>query len=93
MDAKEKLDLSDLLTLQETAKVLGVSPRTISRYLREGEFPHAKRIGRRVRIPASDVKAFIYGKVGEYMLKATAREKAKAEAERNKKWQAQQGKT
>ena len=52
-----------LLSIKETAKILGIAPRTIYNRIAPGSkrpFPiKAKRVGRRVLFRASDVEAFI----------------------------------
>jgi excisionase family DNA binding protein len=47
-----------LLTLDEAAGLLSVSPRTVSRLLRNGEIPTV-RIGRLVRVRTSDVQEWV----------------------------------
>lgn len=44
-----------LWTVEETAKILGVSVRLVRNLLKAGKFPHAKRVGKPYRIPKSDV--------------------------------------
>jgi excisionase family DNA binding protein len=47
-----------LLTLEEAAGILSLSPRTLSRLLRDGEIPTV-RIGRLVRVRTSDLHAWV----------------------------------
>lgn len=47
-----------LLTLEEAASILSLSPRTLSRLLRRGEIPTV-RIGRLVRIRTADVHSWV----------------------------------
>lgn len=47
-----------LLTKEQVAKVLQVTPRTVHSYIESGELP-AVKIGRRVRITTEDLRAFI----------------------------------
>lgn len=45
----------DLLTVKETAEILKVSPLTVRRYISRNIL-HAKRIGRTIRIPRSELE-------------------------------------
>lgn len=47
-----------LLTLEEAASILSLSPRTLSRLLRRGEIPTV-RIGRLVRIRTADIHSWV----------------------------------
>lgn len=47
-----------LLTLDEAAEMLSLSPRTLSRLLQRGEIP-AVRIGRLVRVRTCDVHTWV----------------------------------
>jgi excisionase family DNA binding protein len=47
-----------LLTLEEAASLLSLSPRTLSRLLRRGEIPTV-RIGRLVRVRTSDIHSWV----------------------------------
>ena len=47
-----------LLTLDEAASILSLSPRTLSRLLRNGEIPTV-RIGRLVRVRTSDLHSWV----------------------------------
>ncbi len=46
------------LSTQEAAKVLGVTPRTLYRFIDQGELP-AYRFGRVIRLKQDEVHAFI----------------------------------
>jgi excisionase family DNA binding protein len=48
----------DLLTVQETAAMLKLSPVTIRRYIASGRLP-AVRVGRGVRLRRADIEAFL----------------------------------
>jgi excisionase family DNA binding protein len=50
----------DWLSTQEAARRLGVTPRTLYRFIDQGELP-AYRLGRVIRLKADDVDAFIEG--------------------------------
>lgn len=56
----EKINSSDKLALsiQETARKVGVSPYTVRKAIREGAL-QAKRLGRRVIVPVSAIEAFL----------------------------------
>lgn len=45
----------ELLTINETAKILKVSPLTVRRYIAR-DILHAKRLGRTIRIPRSELE-------------------------------------
>ena len=47
-----------LLTKQQVAKALHVTPRTVHSYINSGDLP-AVKIGRSVRVTAEDLRAFI----------------------------------
>ena len=47
-----------LLTLEEAASILSLSPRTLSRLLHRGEIPTV-RIGRLVRVRTSDIHSWV----------------------------------
>lgn len=47
-----------LLTLEEAAAILSLSPRTLSRLIRDGEIPTV-RIGRLVRVRTSDLHSWV----------------------------------
>lgn len=48
------------LSTQDAARRLGVTPRTLYRFIDQGELP-AYRLGRVIRLKADDVDAFIEG--------------------------------
>jgi excisionase family DNA binding protein len=48
------------LSTQEAAKRLGITPRTLYRFIDQGELP-AYRFGRVIRLKADEVDAFIEG--------------------------------
>lgn len=48
-----------LLTPRDVARILSFSPRTISRWCREGVFPSAQKVGRVWRIAYDDSKLHI----------------------------------
>jgi excisionase family DNA binding protein len=50
----------DWLSTQEAARRLGVTPRTLYRFIDQGDLP-AYRLGRVIRLKADDVDAFIEG--------------------------------
>lgn len=50
----------DWLSTQAAAKRLGITPRTLYRFIDLGELP-AYRLGRVIRLKATDVDAFIEG--------------------------------
>jgi len=47
----------ELYTVQQVADHLGLHPRTVRRYVREGTLP-ARRVGRQYRVSAADLEAF-----------------------------------
>ena len=51
--------LNPTLTLEETARVLGVCPATVRRYTNRGILPHFRTIGQQRRFRLSDVLAFL----------------------------------
>lgn len=50
-----------LLTVQDVAKRLSVSKRTLEREIVRGRFPKPVRIGRSVRIRLADVSTYLSG--------------------------------
>jgi excisionase family DNA binding protein len=48
-----------LMTLKEAAEELLVSETTIRRLVAAREFPHSARVGRQIRIPRSDLEAYL----------------------------------
>lgn len=61
--------LDPTLTLEDTARVLGVCPATVRRYTNRGVLPHHRTVGQQRRFRLSDVLAF-----GERADRATAAE-------------------
>ena len=60
------MNVNRLLSLSEAAKLLGVSLRTLHRYIGEGRIPKCK-IGKRAsRIRSEDLDAFIVSSVHNY---------------------------
>lgn len=59
MSADTSSTLGSFYTLAEIANALRVNLRTVIRRLNEGAFPNAFRFGRSVRIPASDLEAYV----------------------------------
>jgi excisionase family DNA binding protein len=59
----DSLSLPALLTLDETARVVGVHPRTLIRWAEAGAFPAPLRLGGgerpRIRYRREDVKRFL----------------------------------
>ncbi len=51
--------LDPTLTLEETARVLGVCPATVRRYTNRGVLPHHRTVGQQRRFRLSDVLAFL----------------------------------
>jgi excisionase family DNA binding protein len=51
--------LNPTLTLEETARVLGVCPATVRRYTNRGVLPHYRTIGQQRRFRLSDVLSFL----------------------------------
>jgi excisionase family DNA binding protein len=51
--------LNPTLTLEETARVLGVCPATVRRYTNRGVLPHFRTIGQQRRFRLSDVLVFL----------------------------------
>jgi excisionase family DNA binding protein len=57
---RERLEVGDILTLDQVAKLLQVSTRTLRTWLKAGKFKHATKIGRAWRIPSSDLEGFFW---------------------------------
>jgi excisionase family DNA binding protein len=57
-DDSDEPDVTGWLSTQAAAKRLGVTPRTLYRFIDQGELP-AYRMGRVIRLKASDVDAYI----------------------------------
>ena len=51
--------LDPTLTLEDTARVLGVVPATVRRYTNRGILPHHRTVGQQRRFQLSDVLAFL----------------------------------
>jgi predicted DNA-binding transcriptional regulator AlpA len=51
----------DLMTGEETADHLGLNPKTLQRWAREGRGPHRVRIGNRVYYFRPEVQAWLTG--------------------------------
>jgi excisionase family DNA binding protein len=51
--------LNPTLTLEETARVLGVCPATVRRYTNRGVLPHYRTVGQQRRFRLSDVLVFL----------------------------------
>lgn len=51
--------LNPTLTLEETARVLGVCPATVRRYTNRGVLPHFRTVGQQRRFRLSDVLLFL----------------------------------
>ncbi|MDX1931156.1 MAG: helix-turn-helix domain-containing protein [Capsulimonadales bacterium] len=51
--------LNPTLTLEETARVLGVCPATVRRYTNRGVLPHFRTVGQQRRFRLSDVLSFM----------------------------------
>ncbi len=51
--------MNDLLTLQQAARWLAVSRRTLERLIAAGEFPYPLKIGRASRVLVQDVEAYL----------------------------------
>jgi excisionase family DNA binding protein len=58
-----------LVSIKESARLLSVSPRTVSRYLAAGVLPYVK-VGRRTLIKSSDLITFAANGVSVERLKA-----------------------
>jgi excisionase family DNA binding protein len=51
--------LDPTMTLEDTARVLGVCPTTVRRYTNRGVLPHYRTLGQQRRFRLSDVLAFL----------------------------------
>jgi len=51
-------DYPDILTVEETGELLGVSTKTVYKLIKEGEIK-TKRVGRAFRIPKSNVTCYL----------------------------------
>ena len=56
--------LDPTLSLEETARVLGVVPATVRRYTNRGTLPHHRTVGRQRRFRLSDVLIFLESQQG-----------------------------
>jgi excisionase family DNA binding protein len=54
-----------LLTVDEAAEILSLSPRTLSRLVRQGEIPIV-RVGRLVRVRTADIHAWVERQAGSW---------------------------
>ena len=52
----------DFLTVQETAKALGVTPQTVRDYIKQGRIK-GNRIGKPILIMEKDLKNFVLNKI------------------------------
>ena len=52
--------LEPLLNIDQTAALLGICSKTVRRYIREGELPSIRVVGR-VRLDPADIRAFVAG--------------------------------
>lgn len=50
---------TELLSIAQTAEELVVSVTTVRRLVASREFKHATRVGRQIRIPRSDLEAYL----------------------------------
>lgn len=55
MNTKEQHKLPETLTPAEVAQVCNVSRSTVYNWIREGELPTLRRLGRKISIPADAV--------------------------------------
>jgi excisionase family DNA binding protein len=62
-----------LISVNEAAARLGLSPLTIRRLIRRGELPHVRPTGRAIRVPEDAVEAIIARKGTAPSLKASLR--------------------
>jgi excisionase family DNA binding protein len=74
--------LNPTLTLEETARVLGVCPATVRRYTNRGVLPHFRTVGQQRRFRLSDVLLFLERQEQQaHSGKRSRRETAKPESE------------
>lgn len=76
--------LDPTLTLEETARVLGVCPATVRRYTNRGVLPHYRTVGQQRRFRLSDVLMFLEsnqheGSVRGYTVRARTESAAEAD--------------
>jgi excisionase family DNA binding protein len=57
--------LDPLLTLEETAKLLGVCPTTVRRYTNKGQLKHLRTQGNQRRFRFSEVMEFLESRAAE----------------------------
>ena len=50
-------DEGTYLTVGEAARMLGVSPKTVSRWAKEGKLPYRRTLGGHRRFPADGIRA------------------------------------
>jgi excisionase family DNA binding protein len=50
--------MKEFLTAPKIAKLESVSPGTVQRWVRQGKFPGARRVGREYRIPLESYRAW-----------------------------------
>lgn len=55
----QKFHNDRLLTLREVSELLGVSPKTVSRWCRQGKIAHIKTLGGHRRVYASEVRKIL----------------------------------
>ena len=48
-----------LLTTDQVAERLEVTPRTVRRYIQEGQFGNVFRVGGQLRVPEGEVERFV----------------------------------
>ncbi|MBA7492135.1 hypothetical protein ES702_02684 [subsurface metagenome] len=48
-----------LLSLKETAEVLGISKQSLWQWIKEGQFPIARRVGSLWKIPEDELREFL----------------------------------
>ena len=59
-----------MMTVVEAAEYLGIHPRTLRRWAKQGNFK-LRRIGRKKYLEASEVKAFLAGELEPFKVKDT----------------------
>jgi predicted DNA-binding transcriptional regulator AlpA len=55
----EKMAVDELLTIEQTAQVLGVSPKTLHNKRSQGRGPLSFRVGKRIMYRRSDLDAYL----------------------------------